>query len=109
MVVLSGWREQGAQVVDLKMRKVTQMLLQDGAFYGAARPTVIISVSPGATLTYYSSMRGETALPPSRTSSSWQRQKLRMARAQAIWREWRFRPTEDSFMSPRMSAIGLRW
>jgi len=35
-VVLSGWREQGLQVVDLKTRKVTQTLLQDGAFYGAA-------------------------------------------------------------------------
>ena len=36
VVVLSGWREQGIQVVDLKTRKVTQKLLQDGAFYGAA-------------------------------------------------------------------------
>src|SRR5271169_5633939 len=36
VVVLSGRREQGLQVVDLKTRKVTQTLLQDGAFYGAA-------------------------------------------------------------------------
>src|SRR5579862_9354699 len=36
VVVLSGWREQGVQVVDLKTHKVTQTLLQDGAFYGAA-------------------------------------------------------------------------
>src|SRR5437763_1842753 len=36
VVVLSGWREQGVQVVDLKTRQVTQTLLQDGAFYGAA-------------------------------------------------------------------------
>src|SRR5437868_4569490 len=36
VVVLSGFREQGIQVVDLKTRKVTQTLLQDGAFYGAA-------------------------------------------------------------------------
>jgi len=36
VVVLSGWREQGLQVVDLKTRKVTQTVLQDGAFYGAA-------------------------------------------------------------------------
>jgi len=36
VVVLSGWREQGIQFVDLKTRKVTQTLLQDGAFYGAA-------------------------------------------------------------------------
>ena len=36
VVVLSGWREQGVQVVELKTRKVTQTLLQDGAFYGAA-------------------------------------------------------------------------
>src|SRR6516164_11163260 len=36
VVVLSGWREQGIQVVDLKTHEVTQTLLQDGAFYGAA-------------------------------------------------------------------------
>ncbi len=36
VVVLSGWREQGIQVVDLNTRQVTQTLLQDGAFYGAA-------------------------------------------------------------------------
>src|SRR5258706_2662114 len=36
VVVLSGWREQGIQVVDLKKRTATQTLLQDGAFYGAA-------------------------------------------------------------------------
>ncbi len=36
VVVMSGWREQGIQVVDLKTSKVTQTLLQDGAFYGAA-------------------------------------------------------------------------
>ena len=36
VVVLSGWREQGLQVVDLTARRVTQTLLQDGAFYGAA-------------------------------------------------------------------------
>ena len=35
LVVLSGWREQGIQVVDLKTRQVTQTLLQNGAFYGA--------------------------------------------------------------------------
>jgi DNA-binding beta-propeller fold protein YncE len=35
VVVLSGWREQGVQIVDLKTLKVTQTLLQDGAFYGA--------------------------------------------------------------------------
>jgi YVTN family beta-propeller protein len=36
VVVLSGWREQGIQIVDLKTRKVIQTLQQDGAFYGAA-------------------------------------------------------------------------
>ncbi len=36
VIVLSGWREQGAQVVDLNTRRVTQVLDQDGAFYGAA-------------------------------------------------------------------------
>jgi len=35
-VVLSGWREQGLQIVDLKTRQVTQTLMQDSAFYGAA-------------------------------------------------------------------------
>ena len=36
VVVLSGWREQGVQVVSLKTHQVTQTLLQDSAFYGAA-------------------------------------------------------------------------
>jgi YVTN family beta-propeller protein len=36
VVVLSGWREQGLQVVDLKTRQVTQTITQDAAFYGAA-------------------------------------------------------------------------
>jgi DNA-binding beta-propeller fold protein YncE len=36
VVVLGGWREQGIQVIDLKTRSITQTLLQDGAFYGAA-------------------------------------------------------------------------
>src|SRR5215471_2364600 len=36
VVVLSGWREQGLQVVDLRTQSVTQTLTQDGAFYGAA-------------------------------------------------------------------------
>ncbi|HEY3927507.1 MAG TPA: bifunctional YncE family protein/alkaline phosphatase family protein [Candidatus Koribacter sp.] len=36
VVVLSGWREQGIQVVDLKTGQVTQTLIQDAAFYGAA-------------------------------------------------------------------------
>src|SRR5437764_15327729 len=35
-VVLSGFREQGLQVVDLKTRKVTQTVKQDAAFYGVA-------------------------------------------------------------------------
>src|SRR3954466_3186376 len=36
VVVLSGWREQGVQVVDLATRRVTQTLPQEAAFYGAA-------------------------------------------------------------------------
>ena len=36
VVVLSGWREQGIQVVDLATRRVTQTLPQEAAFYGAA-------------------------------------------------------------------------
>src|SRR5260221_3440368 len=36
VVVLSGWREQGIQVVDVASHKVTQTLKQDAAFYGAA-------------------------------------------------------------------------
>jgi DNA-binding beta-propeller fold protein YncE len=35
-VVLSGWREQGLQIVDLKTRTVTQTLKQDAAFHGVA-------------------------------------------------------------------------
>jgi DNA-binding beta-propeller fold protein YncE len=36
VAVLSGWREQGIQVVDLESRKVTQTVPQEAAFYGAA-------------------------------------------------------------------------
>jgi DNA-binding beta-propeller fold protein YncE len=36
VVVLSGWREQGIQVVDLATRQVTQTLPQEAAFYGLA-------------------------------------------------------------------------
>jgi DNA-binding beta-propeller fold protein YncE len=36
VVVLSGWREQGIQVVDLKSMRVTQTLEQPSAFYGLA-------------------------------------------------------------------------
>lgn len=35
-VVLSGWREQGVQIVDLESRKVTQTISQEAAFYGVA-------------------------------------------------------------------------
>jgi len=35
-VVLSGFREQGLQIVDLKTRQVTQTLKQEAAFYGVA-------------------------------------------------------------------------
>jgi len=34
VVVLSGWREQGIQVVDLESRRVTQTIPQEAAFYG---------------------------------------------------------------------------
>lgn len=33
-VVLSGWREQGVQIVDLKLRQVVQTLIQPAAFFG---------------------------------------------------------------------------
>ena len=36
VVVLSGWREQGIQVVDLATRRITQTLPQEAAFHGAA-------------------------------------------------------------------------
>src|SRR5215471_9207788 len=36
VVVLSGWREQGIQVVDVKSMRVTQTLEQPAAFYGLA-------------------------------------------------------------------------
>ncbi|MBV9610365.1 MAG: phosphoesterase, partial [Acidobacteria bacterium] len=35
-VVLSGWREQGLQIVDVASRRVTQTLSQPAAFYGVA-------------------------------------------------------------------------
>jgi DNA-binding beta-propeller fold protein YncE len=35
-VVLSGWREQGLQIVDMKTRAVTQTIPQPAAFYGVA-------------------------------------------------------------------------
>src|SRR5258706_11988141 len=35
-VVLSGWREQGLQIVDLKSRAVRQTIKQEAAFYGIA-------------------------------------------------------------------------
>jgi sugar lactone lactonase YvrE len=35
-VVLSGWREQGVQIVDLKSSKVVQTLTQPAAFFGIA-------------------------------------------------------------------------
>ena len=35
-VVLSGWREQGLQIVDVKSQRVTQTLTQDAAFFGVA-------------------------------------------------------------------------
>jgi DNA-binding beta-propeller fold protein YncE len=36
VVVLSGWREQGIQVIDLNSKHVTQTLKQDAAFFGLA-------------------------------------------------------------------------
>ncbi len=33
-IVLSGWREQGVQIVDLKSRQVVQTLIQPAAFFG---------------------------------------------------------------------------
>ena len=36
VVVLSGWREQGIQVVNLESSSVTQTIPQEAAFYGAA-------------------------------------------------------------------------
>src|SRR5580693_6618893 len=35
-VVLSGWREQGLQIVDLNSRRVLQTLPQEAAFFGIA-------------------------------------------------------------------------
>jgi DNA-binding beta-propeller fold protein YncE len=39
VVVLSGWREQGIQVIDLKSNRVTQTLTQTAAFFGLAFST----------------------------------------------------------------------
>src|SRR5947207_10986448 len=96
VVVLSGWREQGIQVVDLKTRKITQTLLQDGAFYGAAFSLdgQHLYVSGGNTdmLFLYSWKDGVATL---RTSTNWRRQKPRTARARAIRRDWSFRLMEN--------------
>jgi DNA-binding beta-propeller fold protein YncE len=46
-VVLSGWREQGLQIVDLATRKVTQTITQEAAFCG-------IAFSPDGTHLYVS-------------------------------------------------------
>jgi DNA-binding beta-propeller fold protein YncE len=66
IVVLSGWREQGIQVVDLKTRQVTQTLLQDAAFYGAAFSpdghTLYVSGGNTDTLFVYSWSEGKAAL-----------------------------------------------
>jgi len=96
VAVLSGWREQGVQVVELKTRKVTQTLLQDGAFYGAAFSPDghHLYVSGGNTdmLFLYSWKDGVATL---RTSTNWRRQKPRTARARAIRRDWSFRLMEN--------------
>lgn len=39
VAVLGGWRDQGIQIVDLSSKKVTQTIVQDSAFYGAAFST----------------------------------------------------------------------
>jgi DNA-binding beta-propeller fold protein YncE len=36
LVVLSGWREQGVQIVDIAAKRVIQTLPQGAAFFGAA-------------------------------------------------------------------------
>ncbi len=75
VVVLGGWREQGIQVVDLKTRRVTQTLLQDGAFYGAAFSpdgnTLYVSGGNSDTLFIYSWKDGNATL----------RNKLELAKA----------------------------
>jgi DNA-binding beta-propeller fold protein YncE len=53
VVVLSGWREQGIQIVDLKAQRLMQSLAQDGAFYGAA-------FSPDGRLLYVSGGNTDT-------------------------------------------------
>src|SRR6202158_4340626 len=110
VVVLSGWREQGVQVVDLKTRKVTQTLLQDGAFYGAAFSPDgrHFCVSGGNTDLLFVYAWKDGALP-SKTSSNWRKRRRPTARARAIRRDWRSRPMESSFMLPRTSAIDSRW
>ncbi len=66
VVVLSGFREQGIQVVDLKSRQVTQTLIQDGAFFGAALSpdsrTIYVSGGNTDTLFIYSWKNGIATL-----------------------------------------------
>jgi len=66
VVVLGGWREQGIQIVDLRTNQVTQTLLQDGAFYGAAFSpdgnTLYVSGGNTDTLFIYSWKEGTATL-----------------------------------------------
>ena len=66
VVALGGWREQGIQIIDLKARKVTQTLVQDGAFYGAAFSpdgnTLYVSGGNTDALFIYSWKNGAAAL-----------------------------------------------
>jgi DNA-binding beta-propeller fold protein YncE len=66
VVVLGGWREQGIQIIDLKTRRVTQTLFQDGAFYGAAFSpdgnTLYVSGGNSDTLFIYSWRDGNATL-----------------------------------------------
>src|SRR5258708_34630997 len=55
VVVLSGWREQGVQVVDVASRKGTQTLHQGAAFYGAG-------VSPDRKALYVSRGNDESGI-----------------------------------------------
>jgi len=109
VVVLGGWREQGIQVVDLKTRQVTQTLLQDGAFYGAA-------FSPDGNSLYVSGGNTDMVFVYSwKNSTATLRNKLELAkaktpdgRAPAIQLASSSHPIASSFMWRRTSAIALQ-
>lgn len=107
VAVLSGWREQGIQVVDLSSRKVTQTLTQDAAFYGVAFSADgrQLYVSGGnEDLIYVYSWRGGRATLDKKIVLG---EKKADKTGPVILRAWRFQNGAISSMLPRTWATTL--